>query len=211
MSKFPIPSYSQAGEDRLLLKVLWDRIPEPGFYVDVGCNHPTEYSNTYLLYLFGWRGLVIDADMTHLGAFQAERPNDIVLHRAVAETPADMAFYTFDDGCLNTLCPQTARQHQARGIPLRSVRSVKAERLDAILDGNQVTKIDLLDIDAEGVDLAVLRSNDWSRRRPEVIAIEDHDMSLAHVQGSAIYQFLTGVGYDLHSKVNYTAIYVARR
>jgi hypothetical protein len=94
---------------------------------------------------------------------------------------------------------------------LESVLPVKAERLDAILDSHGVTKIDLLDIDAEGVDLAVLRSNDWSRRRPEVIAIEDHEMNLAEVQRSPIYRFLTDVGYVLHSKVHYTAIYVARR
>ncbi len=50
-------SFSQFGEDAMLQSYLRDG---PGFYVDVGSGSPTEGSNTYALYLRGWRGILID-------------------------------------------------------------------------------------------------------------------------------------------------------
>src|SRR5579862_233282 len=53
-------TYAQTGEDRILLSLLGEW--KSTFYVDVGCNHPLDSSNTYLLYQMGWRGLCIDAN-----------------------------------------------------------------------------------------------------------------------------------------------------
>ena len=55
----PRYSFSQEGED-LLIDRMFDG-QSVGFYVDVGAHHPTRFSNTYLLYLRGWRGINIDA------------------------------------------------------------------------------------------------------------------------------------------------------
>ena len=33
-----------------------------GIYIDVGCNHPIKFNNTYLLYKRGWSGINIDLD-----------------------------------------------------------------------------------------------------------------------------------------------------
>ncbi|MCC6887983.1 MAG: FkbM family methyltransferase [Hyphomicrobiales bacterium] len=208
MSKFPIPSYSQAGEDRLIVKLLWDRLEKPGFYVDVGCNHPSEYSNTYLLYLFGWRGLVIDADPTYLSGYKDARPNDIVANVAIASEAGERAYFAFEDPGLNTLCPDVARNHQARGERLRTTRSTRVERLDAVLARHDVPAFAFMNVDVEGLDLDVLKSNDWNRYRPMVIAIEDHQMTLSDVGRSETYRFLRDLGYSLHSKVNYTSVYL---
>jgi hypothetical protein len=32
-----------------------------GFFIDIGAHHPFRYSNTYMFYKKGWRGINIDA------------------------------------------------------------------------------------------------------------------------------------------------------
>lgn len=50
--------FSEDGVDRWCAENL--KIPERGFYVDVGCAHPLRYSNTAWLRARGWTGLAID-------------------------------------------------------------------------------------------------------------------------------------------------------
>lgn len=52
-------SYSQAGQDLFVKKVLGDM--REGIFVDCGCSHPSSLSNTYGLETqLGWRGLLVD-------------------------------------------------------------------------------------------------------------------------------------------------------
>ena len=52
-------SYSQEGEDIVLKRIFGDK--KNIFYVDVGAHHPKRFSNTYLLYKKGAKGINIDA------------------------------------------------------------------------------------------------------------------------------------------------------
>ena len=45
-------TYSDSGEDLYIL----NNLGKKGFYVDVGCHHPTRLNNCHLLYLNSWRG-----------------------------------------------------------------------------------------------------------------------------------------------------------
>ena len=62
-------SYAQSGEDLIVWGELAERVPrchsatvsqDKGFYVDVGAYHPKLFSNTYLFYKKGWRGICVD-------------------------------------------------------------------------------------------------------------------------------------------------------
>jgi hypothetical protein len=54
-------SYSQAAQDRFVVAVTGGK--HGGTFLDVGCCHPTELSNTYALEShFAWRGLLVDND-----------------------------------------------------------------------------------------------------------------------------------------------------
>jgi hypothetical protein len=53
-------TYSQHGEDRLILDYFKKLGRPTGTYVDVGANYPIKISNTYLLYRSGWRGLTVE-------------------------------------------------------------------------------------------------------------------------------------------------------
>jgi len=52
-------SYSQAAQDVFVRYLLGDW---PGKFIDIGCCHPTELSNTFALEASGWRGLLVDND-----------------------------------------------------------------------------------------------------------------------------------------------------
>lgn len=53
-------SYSQAGQDEWVLS----KFPKgyKGTFLDIGCSHPVELSNTYALEQLGWLGLLVDID-----------------------------------------------------------------------------------------------------------------------------------------------------
>ena len=59
-SDFCKSSFSQFGEDLIINKIL-KKIPN-GNYLDLGSFHPIHFSNTFLLYLRGWRGVNIDGN-----------------------------------------------------------------------------------------------------------------------------------------------------
>jgi hypothetical protein len=70
-----------------------------------------------------------------------------------------------------------------------------------------VSHIDLLNVDAEGLDLEVLESNDWSRWKPKAIIIEDNSFDASRPEKSAVYNFLINKGYRLFGSTGVTMIF----
>jgi hypothetical protein len=64
-------SYSQAGQD-LFVHAL---IPRAGTYIEIGCCHPIEVSNTYGLEQIGWRGVGVDIDASAVALHEKMRKN----------------------------------------------------------------------------------------------------------------------------------------
>ena len=78
---FPKNSYSMFGEDTFIKKIFKDQ--SSGFYVDVGCYHPFEGNNTYLLYKKNWRGINIDVNPFSIELFNTARSKDTNINLAV--------------------------------------------------------------------------------------------------------------------------------
>ena len=91
--------FAQEGED-LILETFFQNIKK-GFFVDVGSFHPVKYSNTYLFYLKGWRGINIDARPQNMDIFNKMRPNDINLEMAIGKYETLLTYYMFDEPALN--------------------------------------------------------------------------------------------------------------
>lgn len=51
-------SYSQAGQDLWVNAMLEGK--KDGFYLDIGCNHPTAINNTWAFEQMGWNGILVD-------------------------------------------------------------------------------------------------------------------------------------------------------
>lgn len=199
-------SYAHSGEDLVLLSLF--RKKRGGCYVDIGCHHPVNHSTTYLFSRnYGWQGLVVDADPRYLSEFRHFRPRDTVMHAGVGSPRGSAVFYRVqEDAALNTFSAEVAARARARGMTVIETQ-VEVLPLAELLQRHEIAAIDLLNVDVEGMDLSVLQSNDWSRWRPQVIAVEDHQIDLGAPENSATFRYLRDLGYRLQSKCHYTSIY----
>jgi FkbM family methyltransferase len=204
-------SFGQESED-LILTRMFDR-QDKGFYVDVGAHHPFRFSNTYLLYRRGWRGINIDAMPGAMAAFRRWRPEDVNLECMVSSDTAPRTFFQYDEPALNTVSEELVRKREVDAPHYRLVGQVmlEARRLADILADHVPPgrTIDILNVDVEGHDLDVLGSNDWQRFRPKVIVAELIGTDFAEMEASPLYRFLTDRGYRLQSKLVNSAIFVS--
>jgi FkbM family methyltransferase len=208
---YRLETYSQFGED-LALKWLFEDVTN-GFYVDVGAYHPKKFSNTYYFYKRGWSGINIDPTPGVIEQFTKTRPRDINLACAVANSSRDLKLYiNEDERGVNTLSPEfAARQWERWGRRYSSETSVRAYTLSEILRAHKpdARPIQFLSVDVEGMDLEVLKSNDWDNYMPNAILCED--LSLRDVEcrsNSEMWTFLHGKGYSLLAKCVHTLVFV---
>jgi FkbM family methyltransferase len=202
-------SFGQEGED-LIVGRLFDGV-QNGFFVDVGAHHPFRFSNTWLLYQRGWRGINIDAMQGSMEAFRKWRPQDINIECLVSTSKQPLRFFQYEEPALNTLSDAIVRQREKDAPQYRLKGSIDLvpRRLDAILSDHVPPgqAIDLLNVDVEGHDLEVLESNDWERFKPRVIVVELLGRGFAEMERTALFQFLTARGYKLRSKLVNSAIF----
>ena len=200
-------TYSQNGEDVIIQRLT---SKEQGFFVDIGAHHPTRFSNTYLLYLKGWRGINIDAAPGSMRPFSKVRPKDKNLEIGIADKNDHLDFYIFDEPALNTFSKEEAlRKQQGNNYKVIRTVKIKTSPLREILNNHLPPNlpIDYLNIDAEGLDLIVLKSNDWTRYRPSIITVESSE-SDGSVQKSEVYNYLTELNYILVSVLYNTLVFV---
>ena len=198
-------SFGQFGEDLLVTHLLG---AEPGCYVDVGAHDPWRYSNTALLYMQGWRGINIDADARAIARFKLARPDDVNLHIGIAGASGTAEFAVFNDGAVNSFDKGFAiSQSRAFGTP--EIQMVQTEPLASVLAEHLEPgrRLRYLNVDCEGLDDTVLRSNDWERFRPDVISVELHGMNLEAVTRNPSYQLLRGLGYLMRGHYFATSIF----
>ena len=201
-------SYSQEGEDMLLDRFLEDR--SVGFYVDVGAHHPKRFSNTYRLYCRGWRGLNIDANPGSMTLFQKLRPRDINVEAGVSSTTQELTYYVFNDPALNTFSEALAKERENGAYSIVNEVRVRTEPLRQLLDAHLAAgiKIDLMTIDAEGLDYDVLQSNDWARYSPDFILVECIGAeTLEQANSHPVAEFLRNHRYAVVAKTKTTVLF----
>lgn len=203
VDSYAVESYSQEGEDLILTRFFEsEKSGEAGFYVDVGAHHPFRFSNTYLFYKKGWKGVNVDATPGCMRLFNKYRPKDLNLEYAISDSKGSLPYYLFEEPALNTFSKELADNYIENGqIPLRE-EMIYQYPLFKILDDHldRDTKIDFMSVDAEGFDLQVLKSNDWDKYRPTVILVENLYFDLASSGSFEIYEYMTGIGYKLFAK-----------
>ena len=193
-------SYSQEGEDMILRRLFEHK--ERGLYVDVGAHHPKKFSNTYFFYKNNWHGVNIDALPGSMRAFRKSRPRDINIEVGVGLKKGNLRYYMFAQPALNTFSAEVARECESRGHKVISEVDVSIEPLSDILDKylGAEQEIDFLSVDVEGLDLSVLRSNDWARHRPRVVLVEMLRHSIKDVLESEVYFLMKDYGYEVYAK-----------
>jgi FkbM family methyltransferase len=202
-------SYSQEGEDLILNRYFAGK--EKGFFVDIGAHHPKRFSNTYIFYLKGWRGLNIDALPGTKNIFDAYRPEDINLELGISEIEGNLTYYSFNEPALNTFDRTEAeKKNGLQHYFIEKEIKIKTFPISYILNKylNPNQQIDFLTIDVEGFDLQVLKSNDWEKYKPNIILVEELRTNVEKImRESEIYKYLISKGYLLHYRTFNTSFY----
>lgn len=200
-------NYSQFGEDIILSEILKKEISN-GFYVDVGCFHPKKFSNTYMLYKKGWSGINIDMEEDKINLFNMVRPRDINVLSPILDKEEEVTIYRFSKyGYGSTIDKKIASQTLDQ---IYDKTIFKTKTLNKVINETiyKDTQIDLLSIDAEGVDFRVLKSLDLKKYSPKIIIIEDHHKKIEDILETDIYNYLAQNNYKLRSWLFYSLIFI---
>ena len=166
-------SYAQNMEDILLDRLFGGRV---GTYVDIGANHPFIDSNTYFFYLRGWRGVTIEPNPSAVEVFREHRPEDRHLSVAVSDIETTLPFFkvTTPDGStgLSTLEADIARSYRTEDGYEVAESSVPVRTLASLIPEHVIAPPDLVSIDVECHEAAVLRGIPLDVWRPKVLVIE---------------------------------------
>ncbi len=187
-------SYSQFGEDAVLQNLLRGK---EGAYVDIGAYHPVLYSNTYAFYKRGWSGIAIDPNPYSENLFKIMRPRDRFILAAVG-APSTRPYFEYDDPACNAIGEPAPPRKDLR---LLRTSTVRVEPLAKLLAGTE--RIDLMNIDIEGMDTEALSTYEWSVF-PTVIAVEG-------ILGDSSALFLSEKGYHLAGLAGLTMIFTRNR
>ena len=206
--------WSWEGEDILANKIMIDVFGiSKGFYVDIGAHHPFDLSNTALLYHLGWRGLNIDAMPGSMNVFHEYRKEDINLEVAISDVPGKGTFYMWSSPGLNGfLDEKTVEAHLARGQTLLGKAEVICRPINDVLAEHVGDRtIDLMNLDAEGLDIRILRSLDLDRWRPTLIIVETLGQHfIQDVMNGDIARFMESKGFGLFSRLHFSCFFIDR-
>ena len=171
-------SYSQKGED-LILKSYFDHIGlKNGYYLDIGCFHPTWISNTHLFHKKGWTGTAVDIDDFKLRAMSLLRRKKVRTILAAInndETVETTAVYKFKRvwSDIDTLDKKTAEKYKSEGRGEFFEAEVDCLTINTLL--SQLPQVNLLNIDIEGLDHLIVQDINFKKYSPDVILFEDNE------------------------------------
>ncbi len=181
-------SFAEQGEDLVVAQLLYLQLGvKRPTYIDIGAHHPTHNNNTYLFYLLGSRGVLVEPNPYYADLLREARPEDRVVEAGVGpnveDTLADY-YVVRGGGQLNTFSKEQADELvRQRGpqviVEVRKAKLINVNKLLAQYFPNGGP--DFLSVDTEGLDLTILRSLDFDRFRPKVVCAETSEVEDGHI------------------------------
>ena len=200
-------SYSQYREDEKIAEFCPESV---GRFVDIGSSLPRRFSNSYLFYRRGWKGIAIDAKSDLKIFWCILRPRDTFIKSGISDgTTQD--FYEMERGLSSTFNKDYRNSLQEKRhrlvIKTAKIETLKLSQIlethfDSIVPRDPV----FFSIDVELHEVYVLNSNNWHRFKPRVICIEDWPL-LEH-EDMSISSILLAQGYCLIEQSGPSSIWI---
>jgi len=208
-------SHAQCGEDLIMDHILTNLGITQPFFVDIGAHDPLFLNNTAYFHKQGARGVNIEPDPTLIKRFIDKRPEDTNLGIGVSDRPgsSELPFYVFNAPTLNTFSQEEARrieQEDAR-YKVTTTLPIPVRNINDILDEHcSHRRIDILSMDVEGLDEALIRAIDFDRHKPLIICLETISYSATGhgVKNEDLIAFIKDKGYLLYADTNINSIFV---
>ena len=148
-----------------------------GIYLDIGCNHPIKYNNTYLLYKKGWKGINVDLDSESIKQFNLMRKNDHNVNALVTSKDneeKDLYFY-HKRSAINTISKVLAEKRENKP---KKIKKLKGVSINTIIENSPFRneKINLLSIDIENYEFEALKEFNFAKYNIDVIVSEVTDI-----------------------------------
>ena len=207
-------SYSQQGEDLLIQLALRTLSISNPTYLDIGANDPILSNNTYLLYTQGYRGVCIEPDPRIFKAILQKRKRDVCLNIGVGPVDDPHAkYYVLNANQSSTFNKEDVDNYATnpayKDLRLLEVLTISLVSTNSIMEQYFANGLDLMSIDTEGYDLAILQSLDFGRFQPKIICVEtlrqDENGKLHKIE--EIYNLLTSKGYTVFADTQVNTIF----
>lgn len=164
------PLYSHAKEELIIRDFFQDQ--RGGFFLDVGCGHPIQDSNTYYLEKhLGWSGIGVDALPEFARKWRRNRPTSKFFNFLVTDHAGTSEPFFRAELLDISAAEKPMRVLDGRPLKFEEIR-VPTITLTRLLEQNGAAKIDFLSIDIEGFEPLALAGFDIERFRPRLACIE---------------------------------------
>ncbi len=127
-----------------------------GIYIDVGANHPSSLSNSFLFYRSGLSGVVIEPNQELLKLHRFIRPKDIAIGIGCGSHSVVKTFHHFTTPVLSSFVDQNISQSIAKNFRIWRTESIPILPLDLALSEFRYGWIYFLSIDTKGNDFNVV-------------------------------------------------------
>lgn len=214
--KYSKKSYSLSNVDLVIERIFKNK--KNGVFVDVGCNHPIKYNNTYLLYKKGWRGINIDLDQESIEQFNKLRSGDDNIQTLVTsfdDEEKELYFY-HSRSAINTISKELA---ESRNKNFKKIKKLKGKTLNSIIENSKFkgSKINFLSIDIENYEYEALKNFNFGKYDIDIIVteitdtniknLEVYNLSLENIVKTDLYKLLTNNNYKLINWINADLIF----
>lgn len=192
-------SCSQFGEDKIIFEYFNSMSIKKGYFLEIGANHPTMFSQTWLLEKNGWSGILIEPLPYLAELLKEQRKNSIVFESAVSSSDKiGHAYLLIKD--------DPAESELVFDMPVddNSYKIVQVRTLNEILIEAECDRVDFLSIDIEGMEIEALQEFDFQKFHPKMILIEDHCHNLKK------HRFLKAKGYKIVNRCGCNNWYIPK-
>tara|TARA_R100000963_G_C4613365_1_gene83050 strand:+ start:223 stop:831 length:609 start_codon:yes stop_codon:yes gene_type:complete len=191
--------YSQYGEEYVIDSFFNKK--KNGFCVDIGAADGIRYSNSrYLIEELNWSGVLVEPHPTFFDNLKELYKNTdtiSLLNIAIHTKTGKLPFYVYgrDKHAQVSTLSESFKERViiAHGDKYEDEAIiVNVETLENILKDSPF--VDFLSVDCEGVDMEVMKSNDWNVYRPTLVCVE---LSMPEEE---VVEFMSSVDYKLYQK-----------
>jgi FkbM family methyltransferase len=181
--------YSQGNEELIVRDFFHDR--RDGFFLDVGCAAPVQYSNTYYLEKhLGWSGIAVDALPEYALAWRRKRPRSKFFNYLVTDHADSVEPFFRSEHKGTSSVERPATGPAGRPVKIEEIQ-VPTTTLTRLLDQQGVTHVDFLSLDIEGHEPPALEGFDIDRFHPALACVEAKPANRER-----LLKYFAGHGYE---------------
>lgn len=199
--------------DDMILIELADRLGIRDLrYLDIGVCHPVMRNNTYSLYEMGYSGVLMEPNPMFHELITHYRPKDTLLQCGAGCDDSTLQYYAFPDKPgFGTFDTKLGEYRRGQGLRCE-ISQVPILEINRMIEEEYELYPNIVDIDAEGIDFALLKTLDTQKYPIEIImcetlGVEDRFNALMCEKG---YRRYANVGENtvyLRNSINPTGLF----